>query len=222
MNPFLSQFTLIKDPFFSTIGIAVAILLLIVVLLSIALVLYNINAVQRERRSQVARTYLRGHFLQYLKGEITWDQVESACLKNRNFVLGILLQLTEEIDITQQEKLVLLIHSSPSLNSIFLEQVKNLSSTNWQERRRAASLLPFTAPIDDISAELIKALNDTVFSVRISAANALSKSKVTASILPILTELLSGTHWPRERLIEILNHFGNSVEQPLIKLLTHY
>lgn len=215
----LNHFTLTQDPFFSTVAILVVFFFTLVILLSIALVLYNMKAVAKEKQSTIARSYLREQFLQYLKGAISWEALEKACLDHHNFVLGILLQFTDEINNAKLEKLILLIHESPSLNTIFLEQVKKLSSSDWQERRRAASLLPFTAPIDHISDDLIKALSDSVFSVRISAANSLSKSKVLEAILPILTELFADNHWPRGRLIEILNHFGDGVEKPLIQLL---
>jgi hypothetical protein len=213
------NFTLIHDPFFSTVATLVAFFFTLVLVLSIALVLYNLQAVAKEAQSRAERSKLREQFLCYLGEAISWDEVETACLKHRHLVLGILLQFTDEIDEAHLEKLILLIHKSPSLNTIFLEQVNKLSSPDWQERRRAASLLPFTAPIDHIGNDLIKALSDEVFSVRISAANSLAKGKMTSAVLPILTELLADNYWPRGRLVEILTHFGENVEKPLIQLL---
>lgn len=185
----------------------------VVVVLSVFAVLSRMYSERREVLIRETRSRLRQTLLDYLSGNLGAEQVQTK-LRNEPLLLGVLVQLANEVTADERAKLYPLFESF----GLVRQQLALLTDRSWAKRSQAANRLGYMGSAAAIPS-LTAALTDEMLDVRLSAAHALANLKAAEAVPAILRNLSLPAQWPLQRVAETLAEMGDVAVEPLLASL---
>lgn len=203
-------------PMFSLIADGVIILTLAVIALSVLAVINRYRSDIRESRVRRLRLRMQDCLNEFLSGPV--DEQAAIAIReleqDRDIALGVLVSTASRVSRKARSQLRMLF-----LHFQFPQQeIAALGSRRWSQRVSAATRLGYMG-YDGAVPALIKALDDDMLDVRLSAAHALAQMEAVHAVQPILRTLALPAAWPLQRCAEILHEMGDGIIDPLLDVL---
>lgn len=192
----------------------VILLTLAIIVLSAFALLNRYVSDLRESRIRQIRSRMQRQINAFLAGDIDIQVAIRELDDNRNVALGVLIDTASHLSRDARRPLrELFAHFQFPRQAI-----EKLRARRWALRVRAATQLGYMNH-DKAVPELLKALDDEIFDVRLATARALAQLGAVEGVRPILRALGMPAAWPLQRCTEILYGMGAMVIDPLLDFL---